>query len=640
MLRRRSILIALASLWLMVGVVYLWAAWQQKQRLNLSATAGGQYPYLVYAQKVARQGLPAVYGDRNRMPLYPSLLALAYDEDWDTFVDRSSWFAIASSVVVLIGIGGLTYLTLPVCSATALVMTAAVCVFIHTASFVQAELAYYGLLYACWLIMCRLIHRPHWNWAVTGGILSALAYLTKASALAILPACLLVMCLGAVAAWRHGDSKEGTTRDAVPDGPARTGRYLVCAAVTTLVFLSLIYPYIRDNKERFGRYFYNVNSTFFMWCDSWSEAKAFADEFNLGERFPETPASEIPSPINYWRMHSVGHMLKRLAYGAKALAALGVEGTYFKYLAATVLFCAVTAVCRRQQAGRPSERSRKASTDSNLESFAASEGDGRHASPHSADFIHSGYRLVGMFCGLFFVGYLLAFTWYAQVAYGDRFLLSLLLPAMFTVLWASDRLSRGLPPLSCCGRRIRWNEAFAIVLTVCLLVEGGTAAAGTLYKPSDEFVRFYYNESRERQLSGELEEAARGFSGVIQLDPQFAPAYHGLGMTALLSGRPGEAVAPFREAVRLDPNSADAHNSLGSALIQIGRINEAISEFELATQLDTDFVMAWYNLGGSYCLAGQLAKAEAARQRLQTLHPSLAGQLGQLISSSDPAADR
>ncbi len=96
----------LAVFWLLTGAAYVWGGWQQKERLNLSATAGGQYPYLTYAKRIADTGLTESYGDRNRMPLYPLLLSLVGEEDWDTFVERSAWFAIASSVAVLRSILG------------------------------------------------------------------------------------------------------------------------------------------------------------------------------------------------------------------------------------------------------------------------------------------------------------------------------------------------------------------------------------------------------------------------------------------------------------------------------------------------------------------------------------------------------
>ncbi|UCE61369.1 MAG: tetratricopeptide repeat protein [Phycisphaerales bacterium] len=596
---RRLTIILLALFWLATGVGYVWAGWQQRQRINLSAAAGGQYPYFVYARDVAEKGAGGFFGDRNRMPLYPSLMSLVYDEDWEAFVDASARFAIASSVLVLIGVGVLTYLTLPIWPATALIMTAVVCVFVRNASFVQAELMYYGVLYACWLVLCRVIQKPHPGWAVVGGALVGVAYLTKASGLAILAALVVPVCGGAVLSL-HGQDAGKDRREGGAESRG-TRSILLSGCIVAIVFLAVAYPYIRNNKARFGRCFYNVNSTFFMWCDSWTEAKSFADEYRASEQYPVADAEDIPGPAKYWREHTAGQILGRLAYGVKTLALLALDAQFFKYFVATAGFCLIGGVRWRRRA---------------------------------ASLLRE-HRLVVVFCVLFFAGYLLAFAWYAQVAYGDRFLLSLFLPGTFCLYWLSDRLWQQGKPWSCCGRSIRALDVFAFVLTACLVAEGVVTITGMLYKPGEEFVRFYYNESRELQIAGNQSEAARGFAGVVQLDPDFAPAHHSLGMIALTSGRFEDAIVSLRTAVRLDLDNADAHNSLGSALFQTGRTDEAVQEFERATELDPFLASAWYNLGGSYCTVGAFDRAEQVRQRLDTLDPRLADQLARMIGERD-----
>ena len=238
----------LALLWLLVGVVYVWAAWLQKDRVNLSASAGGQYPYLVCADAIAKEGSSKIFGDRNRMPLYPALLSSVHDDNWDAFVDKSAWFAIASSVVVLIGVGILSYLTLSVWLASALTLATVVCVFIYNASFVQAELTYYGLLFASWLLLCRVLLRPHPGWAVLSGVAVGLTYLTKGAALPIIPAFLVPMGLKIVAlAWAR--RRSFVEHAHLPERP-RPMTALVSAFAVVLAFLIVVYPYIRDNKAR------------------------------------------------------------------------------------------------------------------------------------------------------------------------------------------------------------------------------------------------------------------------------------------------------------------------------------------------------------------------------------------------------
>ncbi len=592
---RRLGCIALVCFWLIVGMGYVWAAGRQKQRINLSAAAGGQYPYLVYTRQVAEAGVTRHFGDRNRMPLYPSLLALAYDEDWDTFVARSAWFAIVSSLVILVGIGGLAYRSLPPWPATALTLTAVIAVFIQKASFVQAELLYYGLLLASWLLLCRVIRRPGAWWALPAGVLLGLTHLTKASGAATLVA--FVAAVGVhcvVLAWQV---KRPAVRDLEGPVSPKARDVLLSGVIVVVTFLAVTYPYLSNNQARFGRYFYNVNSTFFMWCDSWEEAQAFADAHHISEHYPAASPDEIPGPLNYWRTHSLKRILGRLGYGFRTLAALAWHGPYAKYLALVVVFCTALAAGQVRRLKKPA-----------LEDW-----------------------IIGLFCAMFFGGYLLSYAWYAQVAFGDRFLLSLFLPTMFAVWWWACRLSHSIPPRRFFGVTRPLSDFLAVGLVLLLLAEGGYALTTSLYRPTPTFVRFYYNESRELLAAGNMGEATRGLEGVLRLDPTFAAAHHDLGIIALRAGRLDQAIEVLSEAVRHDPGVADLHNSLGSALVQAGRTEEAVRAFRRATELDPEFAIAWYNLGGSCLRLGLVDEARAVQHRLERLDPRLAEQLATLF---------
>ena len=50
-------------------------------------------------------------------------------------------------------------------------------------------------------------------------------------------------------------------------------RMLAVTALVGVVFLATVSPYLHTSKERFGRWFYNVNTSIYMWADSWDEVK-------------------------------------------------------------------------------------------------------------------------------------------------------------------------------------------------------------------------------------------------------------------------------------------------------------------------------------------------------------------------------
>ena len=591
-LPRRHLWLVLVLFWVGAGSLYLWATFERKAHLNLSAAAGGQMPYLLYARGQAQEGIGHYFGDRNRMPLYPALVSLLDDGDWERFYERSVWFTIAVSVVVLLGVGLVAYRLLSPGGATVLLLSAAFCVFLRQASFAQPELLYYGLLFGLWLTLCRLLRRPDWRWAALAGVLAGLAYLTKASALVVLPAYMLV-ALGQ-AGLALGQRRAAPT-DHYPSVRAAGLSLLIVAALFTLV----VYPYVSANKARFGHYFYNVNSTFFMWCDDWVEARDFAERYHLEAGYPQAPAEQLPSAGRYWRTHTVGQVWSRLSYGLGRLAVMVFGGPfgYGKYAVVVLALAALLAV-------RP----------------------GR-----SWGLLRAGYGAAALFSLLLFVGYLLVYAWYVPIGYGDRFVASLFLPVMFSALWLVERLSAGTDPIPLGRWRSGPVQLVNGVLIALLLLETGLTVGSSLRVPTPEFVTFYYNESRALQRSGNLPEAIRGFEGVIRLDPEVAPAHRDLGMIQLQAGRWDKAVSSFESALRARPDDADLYNSLGSALVQAGRARDALAAFQRAVALAPDFAPAWFNLGGTYCQLGAYAQARQAHARLQQLDPERARQLAELI---------
>jgi tetratricopeptide (TPR) repeat protein len=82
----------------------------------------------------------------------------------------------------------------------------------------------------------------------------------------------------------------------------------------------------------------------------------------------------------------------------------------------------------------------------------------------------------------------------------------------------------------------------------------------------------------------ELPGAEQHFSKATQLDPNFADAFLGLGMTLLAEKKYPEAVAPLEAAVKLQPANPAGHYSLATAYARTGRKEDAEREFALQQQ--------------------------------------------------------
>lgn len=579
-----------AATWLgfvVVALVVAWVAIEQGKRLNLSATAGGQYPYLAYAERIAVEGAWNHVGERNRMPLGPLLLAAGYSDDPVRFHANARRVAVgmallATAIVAVTAAVGLS-------RGAALVFTAwtALTIFALGASFVQAEIVFYALLLATWLAMCRTLARPGVAWGIASGALLALCYLTKASALPLGAAFLATSAAGAVLErLRRGEGEVERPR-------AQTG-FVGAAASAVAAFVIITGPYLWTNVTRFGAVFYNVNSTYFMWCESWAEAKAFSDRYDAERQPPLDAAGDAPSPGRYLRERGVGHALRRLAFGLRTLAVLTWEQPATKY----VLFASVVgmyALWRRRAAGGPP--------------------------------IVPGLCLA--FSVVALTAYLASYAWYAQVAFGERFVVSLLPIVMFGLMWIADSRARGSGGLS--SRESRWVGATLAVIAAGLALDVPLRVVPKALRPDGTFVRFYYNESRERELAGDVAEADRGYAGVLQLDPDFAPAQLGRGMIALRCGRRDDAVEHLGSAARIDPGSADIRNSLGSALLQSGRTREAVEQLEEAARLSPTSAVVLSNLGAAYVGLGEYARASGVVDRLRTVDAARAAQLAEYV---------
>jgi tetratricopeptide (TPR) repeat protein len=82
----------------------------------------------------------------------------------------------------------------------------------------------------------------------------------------------------------------------------------------------------------------------------------------------------------------------------------------------------------------------------------------------------------------------------------------------------------------------------------------------------------------------DLPAAEQHFSKATQLEPNFADAYLGLGMSLLGEKKYAEAVAPLEKAVKLQPGNPAGHYSLATAYSRTGRKEDADREFALQQQ--------------------------------------------------------
>jgi adenylate cyclase len=159
-------------------------------------------------------------------------------------------------------------------------------------------------------------------------------------------------------------------------------------------------------------------------------------------------------------------------------------------------------------------------------------------------------------------------------------------------------------------------------------------------------------------------QARQMFEKAIELDPQYAAAYAGLGLTYFMEwlsqwsadpqnvkrateisqqaivlddALPGphstlgmiklfqkqydQATAEMERALALDPNNANGYASLTYLLFNVGRPEEAIEAAKKAVRLDPHQWQHFNGLGWAYFTAGQYEEAMAAFKRVLTYNP-------------------
>jgi len=423
--------IALAAVMLVpLALLYWEGASRHGRAVNTNMNASDQSAYMNYAGKMARSGYAHV-GDRNRMPVYPFLLSRLYrpGEPDEVFFERGKLFNTALSLLLLAAVATILFRWFAPLAAFNLVVVTAFTLYLFKAAYVQCELLYYTLNLVTYLLMCVLLARPGWVVGLLAGTAAAATHLTKAAAL---PG--VVLFLGLMAGrgvWRAlRKPREGQTESGPVPGGRRAWKDLATAAATAAAFLMVLYPYISTSKRVFGRWFYNVNTTFYAWYDTEQQVMTGTRLAGDREGWPKLPAERIPGPGRYLREHSMGEGLARVRDGlGRIIRNAGKSYGWARYF---LLFAGfgVAAVLLDARTARRIARERAS---------------------------------VVLFAALYFGGYAVLYAWASASNSGvNRLMLQQFLPLLLSLAAVTKALDR--PVLTLKGRQVSLVLLFNLVL--------------------------------------------------------------------------------------------------------------------------------------------------------------------------------
>ncbi len=415
-------------------VLFIGGALRQADLVNANLDAADQSAYIDYAKNLRISHLQYI-GDRNRMPVYPGLMALFYRPGMtdQEFFDVGKGVGIAVAIIVLAAAFLVFWRYVHFMEGSSAALVAAFTVFAYKAPYFQADVLFYGLAFVLFILMIQLVMRPRLVVALATGLVAGIAHLTKAAVLPSLILSLLFLLFRAVLVTT-GDSAHGESPINERNRSwQRILRPMLCAGLTAAVFLAVVFPYIQTSKARFGHYFYNVNSTFYMWCDSWAEAVAGPRAHGDRDGWPDMPPDKIPSMGRYLHEHSAQQIAGRIINGVSVLRTAIIRSYGYAPFVLIYICLGALLVCQNSEHFIPLAQ-RKTSV------------------------------ILLLFLVSYFAIYIALYAWYTPIVTGNRLVLGLFLPAMFCLVWVLDYASKHGLAFHIYGRQVPASAGSVFIL--------------------------------------------------------------------------------------------------------------------------------------------------------------------------------
>ena len=116
--------------------------------------------------------------------------------------------------------------------------------------------------------------------------------------------------------------------------------------------------------------------------------------------------------------------------------------------------------------------------------------------------------------------------------------------------------------------------------------------------------------AHESYIRGDLDEAQQLTAALLISHPQYADAFHLMGLIRWRRNDRAGAIESMRKASSLEPLHPRYHYNLGTMFQDIGNSADAIAELSEALKLDPENLSAANNLAALLSRAGQLTESE------------------------------
>lgn len=129
--------------------------------------------------------------------------------------------------------------------------------------------------------------------------------------------------------------------------------YIKKFIIVFFTFFILVSPYLYENYTNFNNHiFYNVNSEFYFWADSWEEIVDGVRANNDRVGWPTMEDSELPSFEKYVSEHSFSDVYNRFVFGFKSIGvdyfSLSKLGSHITIISISVLMMSIYLAYKRR----------------------------------------------------------------------------------------------------------------------------------------------------------------------------------------------------------------------------------------------------------------------------------------------------
>ena len=184
--------------------------------------------------------------------------------------------------------------------------------------------------------MCMMLVKPSIMLGIGTGIILGIAHMLKASVLPGFVLFVIIYIINEVLWFSLQKSRE-----------IKLSTSLSSIILSILFFFVIIFPYINQSREIYGTYFYNVNSTFYIWYDSWEQAKQGEQQYKYTKGWPDLPEDQLPGPTKYIRDHSTIQITNRVVSGLeKQITHITNQYNKFNYLILYSVFAVILCFLR------------------------------------------------------------------------------------------------------------------------------------------------------------------------------------------------------------------------------------------------------------------------------------------------------